>query len=227
MKLLAQLKTPGLGRTLSVTVRLRWPDAVMLCVETEGGLVEAARDADVILLDAMSTRPSGFELIRRLRAAFDGAIIVFAHKADDEEMLSSLEAGADDYLSSSAGSPQLVARLSAVLRRLAVASSRGPSVKQFGSLKINEHTHEVYFGECEVRLSPTEFVLLSELSGARGAVLANEALHALVGNYPQSLWGECLRKHIERLRKKLSAAGDDTVQIVNVRGVGYRLKHLG
>lgn len=227
MKLLAQFKTPGLAKTLSVVVRLRWPNATILCVDTEDSLVEMATSAEAILLDEVSTHPARFELMRRLRAVFDGAIVVFACEPDEEEMLSSLEAGADDYLPTSVTPARLIARLSAVLRRLAATGARAQPASGFGPLRINEDTHEVYFRERELHLSSTEFTLLCELSRASGAVLTNEALNRVVGNYPQALWGDCLRKHVERLRKKLSATGDESVQIINVRGVGYKLKRVG
>lgn len=225
MKLIVHLKTPDLAQRVNLAIRLRWPDAAISSVDKEDSLVDAAPRADVIFLDEPATRPAGFELIRRIRAVFDGALIVLGPEPNDEKMLNVLEAGADDYFAASFGPAQVVARLSAILRRVPATAPRDHPIARYGSLEINKDTHETYLLGRELSVTSTEFVLLWELSTARGGLATKQSLHRLISPFPDSLADDSLRKHVQRLRSKLRGAGDGSVEILNVRGIGYRLRY--
>ncbi len=225
MKLIVNINAPDLALRLNLAIRLRWPDAAISSVDTEDGLIDAAPTADVIFLDEPATRPAECALIRRIRAAFDGPVIVFGPEPNDEEMLNVLEAGADDYLGASFSPVQLVARLSAILRRVGVTAPRDHPIANCGPLQINKDTHETHLQGEELSLTATEFILLWELSSARGSLATKAALHRLFGQFPDRLADHSLRKHVQRLRKKLRGAGNGSVDISTVRGVGYRLRY--
>ncbi len=217
-------KTPDLDHRLSRALRLRWPDTEVLHVSKEDQLVETASRVDLIFVDDVSTS-GGFEVIRKARAAWSGGIIFLTSEPTDEGMLDALEAGADDYLSASFSPTQLVARVSALLRRLRMASGRGDSVVQCGSLRIHLDSHEVYVDGQELALTPTEFNLLHHLALAGGGTVTAKTLQKLVWECETPLYMETLRKYVQRLRRKLQQLGDSDVGIISIRGVGYRLAY--
>lgn len=227
MNVVAYLEAMDLAQSLRLSIRLRWPDAKISWVDTESSLLEAAPRADVIFLDESTTRPAGFDLVRKVRATSQGGIVLLTCDPTDEEMLDVLEAGADDYLSASFSPTQLVARVGALLRRIRRGEGRENSVVHCGPLDIRLDTHEVYVSGHELRLTPTEFNLLYHLAVARGGTMTAKVLQKLIWECDEPLYIDTLRKYVQRLRKKLHQASTSDLDIVAIRGVGYRLANLG
>ncbi len=225
VNVVAHIQSPDLTQSLMLSIRLRWPDAKTSSVDTEDGLLEAAPGADVVLVDQLVARAERFELVRKIRGSFDGALVIVAQHPDEAEMVDSLEAGGDDYLGSPVSPMQLVARLTAVLRRVRIAEQRDDSVLTCGSLEVKADIYEAYVNGRELCLTRKEFEVLYQLALAKGSLVTTQALQQLVWESDEGLYIDSLRKYVQRLRKKLHEQGNSDVNIIARRGLGYRLTY--
>jgi two-component system phosphate regulon response regulator PhoB len=199
---------------------VRAPDA-----ETAQRIV---RDAlpDLVLLDWMLPGASGIEFARRLRAderTRSIPIIMLTARGEEQDKVTGLEVGADDYVTKPFSPRELVARIKAVLRRRAPQATE--DVVELGGLRLDPSTHRVTAREQPLSLGPTEFRLLHFL------MTHPERVHSRAQLLDQ-VWGDhvfveerTVDVHIRRLRSALEPAGFD-VLIQTVRGSGYRLSTL-
>ncbi len=227
VKVVTHIQSPKLTQSLMLSIRLRWPDAETSSVDTEDRLLEAASGADVVLVDQLVARAARFELVRKIRGTFDGALVIVAQHPDEAEMVNSLEAGSDDYLGSPVSPMRLVARLTAVLRRVRIAAQRDDSVITCGPLEIKSDIYEAYVNGRELCLTRKEFDVLYQLALAKGSLVTTQALQQLVWESDEGLYIDSLRKYVQRLRKKLHEQGNSDVNIIARRGLGYRLTYTG
>jgi DNA-binding response OmpR family regulator len=194
--------------------------------DAEQGLAEAGRRRpDVVVLDLMLPGIDGFEACRRLRSGAAGAgtadvpVIMLTARGDDLDVVSGLEAGADDYVVKPVRPRVLEARIRTVLRRAGrVASPR----EDVGDLSIDRASVTVSKQGRELALTPTEMRLLLVLSASPGQVFSREQLLAAV--WEQGYLGDSrlVDACVQRLRAKVE---DDTaapVYLQTVRGFGYR-----
>lgn len=222
MRALCYLKTYATERDLRAALRLRWPDARVVSVDSTKSLLAAAPDVHVVFVEES---PPEFdpELIRGLRASGVMGIIVLTSDPSDESMLQALDLGADDYLTVPISPWLLIGRLGTLLRRVLSASESKESSLRCGPLNIRPETHEAYLDGKEIRLTPTEFSLLYHLAMARGGTITSSALQKLIWECEEPLYIHTLRKYVQRLRKKLHDFAANNLEIVAIRGVGYRL----
>ncbi len=181
-------------------------------------------DPHLLILDIMMPRMDGLEVCRRVREHSNVPIIVLTALDGETDKVTALDLGADDYLTKPFGVEELLARVRAVLRRTqpAAPATTAGGVKQFGEIEVDLDGHIVRRQGTEVRLSPTEFALLSQLVTNAGKVLTHRQLL-------QSVWGpeyggeaEYLRVYINRLRHKLEADPANPRYFLTEPGVGYR-----
>jgi two-component system KDP operon response regulator KdpE len=181
----------------------------------------AAQLPDVVVLDLVMPRVDGFEVLRLTRAWSQIPIIVLSARGQEQDKVTALDLGADDYLTKPFGMEELLARLRAVLRRARVPTEL---TSTFGDVTIDLARHVVTKGKVEVHLTPTEYDLLAVLVRDAGKVLTHRLLL-------ERVWGEYaaenlqqLRVYINYLRRKLE---DDPARphwLVTEPGVGYRLR---
>ena len=216
--------------------------AITALVGTEGHQVITAYDGltavkrfreerpDLVLLDLAMPGPDGFTVIGQLRATGNVPVLVVSGESAEAAKVKALGIGADDYLVKPFGKQELLARISAVMRRVDLAGTGrvggngdGPAgVLTAGSLTLEPARHEARVGAIQLNLTPTEFRLLEALVRAGGDLVAHHRL-ARAGwpaePDPDLLW---LKPHLARLRSKLEAVGGP--RIVAVRSVGYRIE---
>ena len=178
---------------------------------------------DLVLLDWMLPGLSGIELARRLRADKRTKfipIIMLTARADEQDKLTGLDTGADDYITKPFSPRELNARVKAVLRRRSPQMT--DDMAQVGSLTLDPSTHRVTANSEQVHLGPTEFRLLHFL------MTHPERVHSRTQLLDQ-VWGDhvfveerTVDVHIRRLRKALEPSEHDRL-IQTVRGAGYRL----
>jgi two-component system phosphate regulon response regulator PhoB len=179
---------------------------------------------DVIVLDWMLPGESGLALARRLRAdarTRDLPILMLTARAMEQEKISGLEAGADDYLTKPFSPKELAARIKAVLRRRAPQLS-GDMVEVEG-LRLDPASHRVTAGDHRLSLSPAEFKLLHFLLTHPGRVYSRAQLLDQVWGDHVYIEERTVDVHIRRLRKALEPSGHDRL-IDTVRGAGYGLR---
>jgi two-component system phosphate regulon response regulator PhoB len=192
-------------------------------------LVES-RDFDVVLLDLMLPGIDGLSVCRELKQRPETrstAIIMISAKRDEMDVVVGLKLGADDYITKPFSPKVLVARVEAVLRRLAedVVKESKPATPEapvaIHELEIHPGQHMVYCEGDPIELSRTEFQVLQLLVGKPGWVFARkQILNELYGD-KHAVANRAVDVQIVGLRKKLGPAGK---YIETVRGVGYRFK---
>jgi two-component system phosphate regulon response regulator PhoB/two-component system alkaline phosphatase synthesis response regulator PhoP len=176
---------------------------------------------DAVVLDVMLPDIDGMEVCRRLRTEPRGAglpvIMLTARVAEGDRVLG-LELGADDYVTKPFSPKELAARVRAVLRR----SGRGPSAgSAVGGIAIDRDAHTVTTGGGRVDLTAAEFRLLELLASRPGQVFSREQILDGLWGDEKSVTDRSVDVHIRHLREKLGAEG---ANVVNVRGVGYKLE---
>ena len=179
---------------------------------------------DVVVLDWMLPGESGLALARRLRAdsrTRELPILMLTARAMEQDKLSGLEAGADDYLTKPFSPKELAARIKAVLRRRAPQLSG--DVVEVAGLRLDPATHRVTAGDQRLELSPAEFKLLHFLLTHPGRVYSRTQLLDQVWGDHVYIEERTVDVHIRRLRKALEPTGHDSL-IDTVRGAGYGLR---
>ncbi len=190
------------------------PGAVAACAESR---------PDAVVLDVMLPGFDGLEVCRRIQADRPVPVLMLTARDDESDILVGLGVGADDYLTKPFRMKELVARVSALLRRVerAVELARDPSPEMtVAGLRIDPGARRAWVGEEETRLTPTEFDLLVCLARSPGQVLTREHLLAEVWGWPGgSGQTRTVDSHVKALRAKI---GGDRVRTVH--GVGYALE---
>ena len=189
---------------------------------TENGL--AALEAfdrqrpDLVILDLNRPGMDGLDVCRQIRRRGDVPIIMLTARAEVDERVEGLEAGADDYIPKPFKFKELLARVRAVLRRRISAVER---VLRFGQVELNRDTREVFNDGQEIALTPREFELLEVFMLHPRQVMTREILLDRVWGTDYLGDGNLIEVHISALRDKL--ADRDRRMIRTVRGVGYAL----
>jgi DNA-binding response OmpR family regulator len=179
---------------------------------------------DLIVLDLMLPGMSGMEVARRLKADARTAhipIVMLTAKGEETDVVVGLTLGADDYVTKPFSMKILLARLATVLRRgdTAPAADAGGMLRA-GPLSIDASKHEVTIDGEPVKLTLTEFKLLTALVNARGRVLTRDQLMDKAMGSDVFVTDRAIDVHVTAIRKKLGKAN---WLVHTVRGVGYRL----
>jgi DNA-binding response OmpR family regulator len=177
---------------------------------------------DLIVLDVMLPGFDGHEVCRRVQAVRPVPVLMLTARDDETDVLVGLGVGADDYLTKPFSMRELVARVRALLRRVARAADladRSPARLVVGKLEIDRARRQVLRRGAEVHLTPTEFDLLACLAVQPGTVLTREQLLADVWDWADAAGTRTVDSHVKSLRRKL---GPDLVRTVH--GVGYALE---
>jgi two-component system phosphate regulon response regulator PhoB len=182
----------------------------------------AARVPDLVLLDWMLPGMSGLEFARRLRRdelTRDVPIIMLTARGEEDDRVSGLDAGIDDYVVKPFSTRELVARIKAVMRRSHGETEEG--TVELGGLRIDGPAHRVFAGDKPIAIGPTEYRLLHFFMTHPERVYSRAQLldHVWGGNvYVEE---RTVDVHIRRLRKTLEPFGLDAL-VQTVRGSGYR-----
>ena len=163
----------------------------------------------------------GFEVCRRIRAAGTVPIVMLTARGDDIDVVSGLEAGADDYVVKPVEPRVIDARIRAVLRRGA-PDRAGGSRAAYGDLVIDRAAMTVARGGDAVAMTPTELRLLLELSASPGQVLSRQQLLESVWEHSYLGDSRLVDNGVQRLRAKIEVDPTAPVFIQTVRGFGYR-----
>ena len=183
---------------------------------------------DLIILDVMMPKMDGFEVCRQLREWSQIPIIMLSARGDEKDKVRCLDLGADDYIVKPFGADELIARVSAVLRRTKTASvSPTKSTVTSGDLVINFAARQVTRAGLEIKLTPTEYALLQELAVNTGKVLTHTHLLNKVWGPEYREEREYLHVFVRRLRSKLEPDPNNPKHILTVSGVGYQFTGSG
>jgi DNA-binding response OmpR family regulator len=179
----------------------------------------------LIVLDVMLPDRKGFDVLRDLRRQITTPVLMLTAKGDEFDRIFGLELGADDYLPKPFSPRELVARISALLRRSGwqskeIAAQRPPLLHS-GDLELDMGNRTVKRDGQEVKLTSAEFDLLHHFLDYAGKVLTRELLVQDVLDRKFSPFDRSIDLHISNLRRKLGPQKDGTDRIRSVRGTGY------
>lgn len=187
----------------------------------EAELRIAETPPDLVILDWMLPGVSGLEICRRLRArdgARDMPVIMLTARGEENERVRGLSVGADDYVVKPFSTPELMARVRALLRR--ARPERIASRLSAGDIDLDRDTRRVRRGGREIHLGPTEFRLLEYFMEKPGRVFTRAQLLDSVWGMSAEIDERTVDVHVGRLRKAL-IRGRDKDPIRTVRGAGY------
>ncbi|HWQ11357.1 MAG TPA: response regulator transcription factor [Roseiflexaceae bacterium] len=176
---------------------------------------------DLIVLDLGLPKLNGLDVCRSIRSWSRIPIIVLSVQDAERDKIQALDEGADDYLTKPFGMGELLARIRVALRHAAAAGPDAPLLV-FGDLRLDLAARQVYVGEREIHLTPTEYDLLKLLASRAGKVLTHTLLLREIWGLSHERDTQTLRVFVAQLRRKL---GDDPASpryILTEPGVGYR-----
>jgi DNA-binding response OmpR family regulator len=212
-------------------------------LEVEGYKVECVTDGnaglawleqhnpDLVVLDLMLPGLNGFEVLRRYRARGGAAAVLILSARDQEvDKVQGFRIGADDYVVKPVGVLEFLARVEAIVRRLAPAA-RDPSwdgartaQHRFADVVVDPRTRTVLRGGKPVELSPMEFDFLAFLIESAGDIVSRDTLMQQVWHYSLGVTSRTVDQHVARLRNKLEPDPAQPRHLITVRKAGYRFQ---
>ncbi len=212
---------------VSLAFKIRWPEVKLISTplgENGVDLVES-ENPDVVILDIGLPDISGFEVLRQVRLFSEVPILILTVRAEESDIVKGLELGADDYMVKPFRQLELLSRIQALTRRGSPASSQTPLV--CGQLRLLPATRQLFKGETEINVTPTEASILEHLMKNGGQVVTYSDLAEAVwgDNYPDYI--ASLRVYVRRLRQKIEEDPARPQLILTRSGVGYSLAKAG
>lgn len=187
-------------------------------------------EPDLIILDIMMPKMNGIDACLKIREERQMPIIMLSAKSEDVDKILGLNMGADDYLTKPFNPLELIARVKSQLRRFYKLNPKVKVKEEEGNIiniddmKINLDTHEIFIGDNEVKLTPTEFDILVLLAKNRGKVFS-------IANIYESVWNQeflesdnTVMVHIRKIREKTEENPRKPKFIKTVWGVGYKIE---
>ncbi len=223
MKLLVVDDAPEVVESVQLNFELLWPEmAITAAFDGQSALREIETQGfDLILLDIGLPDGDGFSVLAKLREITHTPVVMLTARDGVDEKVRGLQLGADDYITKPFNHRELIERVRAVLRRVEMEHSGGPTAR-YEDFEMDFDRQEVRVGGHHVRLTPTEYNLLQHLVRHAGVVQSHETLL-------QRVWGpeyadevEYLRVYVARLREKLGDDPEAPRFLTTERGYGYR-----
>jgi two-component system OmpR family response regulator len=208
-----------------LTTSLRFNGYSVYAVGNGNDAVVAAEKGkpDIILLDVMLPDQSGFAVTKKLRSmGIDVPVLFLTARDETEDKVTGLTVGGDDYMTKPFSLDEIMARISAILRRTQKVET-SDSVIEVGEISMNEDAHEVFVNGELVEFSPTEYKLLRFLMSNANRVLTKSQILDHVWEYDFGGEMGIVESYVSYLRKKLDPLTKEPV-IVTKRGVGYMYK---
>jgi len=192
----------------------------------EGYRLVTEKRPDLVILDLMLPKLSGYEVCRKMRAeGMTMPILILTARGDETDRVLGLDLGADDYIVKPFSVREVMARIKAVLRRGPADEDPGASegvLHARGGLRLDSERYEATVEGIPLSLTPLEFELLLMFLRHQGQVLARERLLQQAWGYDFAGDTRAVDSAVKRLRAKLRAASVDADVIEAVRGIGYR-----
>jgi two-component system phosphate regulon response regulator PhoB len=213
---------PDIRKTLEYNISREGYEVACASSLSEGRQKLESASFSLLLLDLMLPDGSGLDLCRELKqdkSLSSMPVIILTAKDDEVDKVVGFELGADDYVTKPFSVRELILRVKAVLKRGERKSDNMEVQRQFGELKIDVDSHEVFVNDEQVTLTALEFKLLRQLVDRRGRVQSRDQLLSDVWGYSSDVTTRTVDTHIKRLREKL---GDMGKYVQTIRGVGYK-----
>lgn len=190
----------------------------------QGIALAASQSPDIIILDLTLPDMDGIQVTEQIREWSTTPIIVLSVRDGERDKVAALDKGADDYLTKPFNIEELLARIRVALRHSSQSIGNKETIIKAGALAIDLARHIATLNDEEIKLTATEFKMLSYLAAHADRVLTHQAILTHVWGFEESDHIEYLRVYIGQLRKKIEIDPDDPQVLVTDPGVGYRFK---
>jgi len=224
MKVLVIEDNEQIVRDISFCLQVRYPEIFVVSVAEgpKGIEMVETESPDLVMVDSSLPDIDTLDLVSKIREFSDVALIILYEEETDIERARGLEAGADEYIIKPFSPIEFLAKVRALLRRIqGIAFKRERSVS-IGELIINFSTHEVFLSGKQVKLTPIEYQLLSELVRNDGRVITHSTLLEKVWGSEYMKDSSFVKKYIYRLRSKLEPNASKPKMLLTERGLGYK-----
>jgi DNA-binding response OmpR family regulator len=197
---------------------------VLTAADGEEGLrIARERKPDLVVLDLMLPKLGGIEVCRALRAESDVAVIMLTARVEEEDRLTGLDVGADDYMTKPFSPRELAARVRAVLRRASrLEDDNGPQLIESDGLTVDVRKHIAEIDDRRIKLTPTELRILRVLMAEPGRIFSREHIISRVFGDDFEGFDRTVDTHISNLRRKLEGKAEHPKYVQTVYGAGYR-----
>jgi two-component system alkaline phosphatase synthesis response regulator PhoP len=212
---------------MTVGDRLRKEGYAVECAPNgEEGFEKATQlPFDLVILDVMLPKKSGFDVCREIReAGLITPILMLTARGQTSDKVNGLKIGADDYVTKPFNMQELMARVAALLRRAPIRPAAQVTAADFGSIHVDLLGTEATRDGKPVNLSAREFQLLRYFIERRGATLSRDELLKQVWGYSADMYTRTVDVHVASLRQKLEDDPKQPQFIVTVQGLGYKFK---
>jgi len=207
---------------VSLAFEINWPEAKLVSTNLgkKGVELASSESPDIIILDLGLPDITGFDVLRGIRAFSNVPVLILTVRGDEDDIVTGLETGADDYMTKPFRQVEFFSRVRALIRR---DRPMGEEVLTYGELSLDPSTGQLSHGRHQTTLTRTESAVLAQLMRDEGKV---STYHALT----EAIWGigyheetEVLRLYISSLREKIEEDPQRPKIIVTSAGVGYSL----
>jgi DNA-binding response OmpR family regulator len=217
---------PAILRGLSDNLRFEGYDVITATDGETGYNMQRERKPDLILLDLMLPRMSGFEFCRKLRGeGIQTPVLMLTARSEEADRVLGLDLGADDYVAKPFSVRELMARVRALLRRSQTGADGAdalPDELRFGSTEIDFRSYEARRSGERVEMTRKEFAILRYLASRAGEVVSRDDLLNQVWGYDSYPSSRTVDNHVAGLRAKLERDASQPEHIRTVHGVGYK-----
>ena len=179
----------------------------------------------LIILDIMMPDLDGFQVLQQIRQTSNVPVLMLTAKSDEEDKVSGLRMGADDYLTKPFSINELMARVNSLIRRYTLLNpipSTETDCTVFQGMTIDNLNRLVFMNDVQVELTGKEFDLLSFLAANKGKVFTKKQIYTHVWEEEYAFDDSNIMSFISKLRKKIEPDPEHPFYILTVRGVGYR-----
>ena len=190
-----------------------------------GIMMYTSHHPDLVILDLGLPDRDGLEFIKETRRENSTPIIVLSARTDENDKVTALDLGANDYITKPFGTAELVARIRAALRNHRSAGFGLPTTKYvLDDLTIDYDRRLVYVSDTEIKLTQTEYNILALLSRSSGKVLTYASIIKEIWGYADDGSTKKLQVNMANIRKKLGSKPGENKYVINELGVGYRMQ---
>ena len=194
-----------------------------LCIKKESSIEAITyleyHSVDLILLDIMMPEMSGLEACQEIRKKWDIPIIMLTALGEKTDIVKGLNIGADDYITKPFDEEELVARIEAIIRR----GNKHLEGISFNGLTLNLDSHQLFYQEKEISLTPKEFGMMNLFLNHPNKVFTRDHLIESIWGFNVSTEDRTIDSHVRNLREKLRKAGFSAdIHLQTVWGVGYK-----
>ncbi len=211
----------GITTSLSMYIENTWYDLVICHNGEEAVGIFEKESPDLVLLDINLPGKNGVIVCEEIRRQSETPIIIISARDSEDDKITLFDLGVDDYVAKPFSSRELMARISAVLKRTETRKKpRNGKILQFQGLSVDTKNFTVEENGTPIPLTKTEFSILEYLIKNADETITREAIMRDVMGYDNYIYDRTIDTHIKNLRKKIW----DTVHIETLRWIGYRIQ---